>query len=206
MKDEMTKDEIQEAMWLEHDLRRFDDVFEVSEDNVYKRISKTKSKKYQIEFNDALNYLNENIEYDYDEIENWKCCDRKLQGEDSEDCIEMCICGKEIRYLYFIESNTAIVQVGSCCVKRASRDLYDHLTKSHCELCGGIIESMRPQYAKDGFCSKLCLQANRCKYWKCYLYDTTYGELNIGQAKAYLSRMGYSINPLLKIYLSHRSK
>jgi hypothetical protein len=191
------EDDLQERTWLEHDLSRFDDSFEYiyeegstsprpEEEGVIERVSGKKGKRMDIEFIDALNFLNNNLIYRKNEIDYWTADDSIVQGEkccdDSLvpcDCKRKCICGQHIYKLYYI-NNKAIKDtiygdlfpkitclVGSCCVQKTSttNELYNRLTKDRCKVCDETLLDRRKEFQKDGYCSQKCSWWPKCGKW-----------------------------------------
>jgi hypothetical protein len=172
-------DDIQSKTWEQHDLSRFDDVFNYIEDNIIERISNVKGKRMDVEFIDALNFLNNNILYRKNEIDFWTADDDIVQGEkcceeDICECNKKCICGHHIQNLYYIKndaitcSDSITCLVGSCCVKKSSTssDLHNRLTKDRCVVCDTTLLDKRGKYQRNGYCSQTCSSWPKCGKWK----------------------------------------
>ena len=215
----MTTDEkIRFDTWKTHDLTRFKDVFKTNKNittTLYERTSKsTNGKKMDIEFLDALNYLNNNRDYHENEINFWvedenidvcqgdDCCEEV----DYCDCNKKCICGHHIRKLYYIQNieDTISCLVGCCCIKKVSEDLYSRLTKEKCKVCNATLMDRRLKYQNNDYCSKDCSNWNLCGKWTITLRGekTTYFDLITTNPKgAEWCYTKLSLKPPLKYYI-----
>lgn len=140
----------------------YDNVF-IEINNIIKRnknIEKLSCLKISksVQFLDALNYLAENEIYNNNEIDNWKASRNRFVIEEGD--YEQCICSQNIKYVHHIIHKKyepmLTVQVGSCCVKKLSKGLYEDLVKDKCIYCDSNIVDKRKLICRQGYCKKDC--------------------------------------------------
>ena len=181
--------------WEKYNLQRFNEneVFELYiKNNIIERKhteGSAKPKRNDIEFIDALNFLNDNTIYRKNEIDFWTANDNIVQGKKCCEkyiceCEKKCICSHPIKNLYYIKNDAGITcLVGSCCVKKTSSDLHNRLTKDRCVVCncsfvaGGrdppTLLDKRGKYQRNGYCSQICSWWPKCSKWKIARDSTT---------------------------------
>jgi uncharacterized protein (DUF3820 family) len=70
----------------------------------------------------------------------------------------LCICSKNIELIYTIKhvpTNQSFV-VGSECIKKISKNLYNKIFKEKCRVCNSVILDKRTKLGKNNICSYSC--------------------------------------------------
>ena len=70
----------------------------------------------------------------------------------------LCICSKNIELIYTIKhvpTNQSFV-VGSECIKKISKNLYNKIFKEKCRVCSSVILDKRTKLGKNNICSYSC--------------------------------------------------